>query len=522
MADPIKFESIAVSMSAGEDATAANPSPDTPFRMLILGDFSGRANRKKDAGGSGIQDRKIVAIDRDNDESVMEKMEAALRLDVGGGDGPEVKLEFAELDDFHPEQIYFRTDLFAKLRETRKKLLDPDTFEETAAKLSGRPATEKKPEKRIPEDKPDAQMPDVSKETSAGLLDQILASDTADSASEARQQPRSDWDRFLEKIVSPYLVVDHSREQDALVEGIDASIAALMGGILHHPDFQALEAAWRAVRLVVRRLETGETLKLYLLDVTRKELAADLTGSDDIRDTEIYKKLAAASRQSAGMAPWAAIGGMYTFEKSRPDAILLARLGALGQMLGAPFIGAADESLIGCEKIAATPDPADWNRTAAPEDEKVWQAIRSLPEAQWVGLVLPRFLVRLPYGENTDPVDAFDYEEMPGEPRHADYLWASPVFACMLVLGKTFTRRGWDFSVGIENDIDGLPLHTCRQAGETTVKPCAEVLFSDRALEKVQDRGVMALLSYREQDRVRLAGLRSIASPSAPIAARWW
>ena len=91
MADPIKFESIAVSMSAAEDTTVAKPSPETPFRMLILGDFSGRAKRGEDAGGSGIRDRKIVSVDRDNDESVMEKMGAALRLDVGGGDGPEVQ-----------------------------------------------------------------------------------------------------------------------------------------------------------------------------------------------------------------------------------------------------------------------------------------------------------------------------------------------------------------------------------------------------------------------------------------------
>jgi type VI secretion system protein ImpC len=127
----------------------------------------------------------------------------------------------------------------------------------------------------------------------------------------------------------------------------------------------------------------------------------------------------------------------------------------------------------------------------------------------------------MPYGENTDPVDAFDYEEMPGEPKHADYLWVSPVFACMLVLGRTFTRRGWDFSGGMDNDIHGLPLHTYRHEGGSVVKPCAEVLFSDRALEKVLECGVMALLSYREQDRVRLAGLRSIASPPATLVGRW-
>ncbi len=521
MADSIKFESVAVSLSTGEDSVSAKPAPDTPFRILIIGDFSGRTNCGRETGGADIESRQLFAVDRDNDEMVMEKLGVALRLPVAGDLSPEVVLKFKELDDFHPEQIFFRAELFAKLRETRGKLFDPDTFEETAARLRGRPPSVADRLDKTAPARSAPSMPDVSRETPSGLLEQILDEAQADAGGDDGRKPASDWDRFLGGIVAPYLAADISQERDALAAGIDASIAALMDNILHHPDFQALEAAWRAVRFVVRRLEIGERLQLCLLDASKGELTSDLTGNDDIRDTALYKKLAAASLHSTGMAPWAVLAGMYTFGKTKADAIVLARLGAMGQMLGAPFVGGADGSLVGCRVIAETPDPSEWNSSAAPEDEKAWQVVRTLPEAAWTGLALPRFLIRLPYGEDTDPVEAFEFEEMPGLPNHGHYLWANPVFACVLALGGTFTRNGWDFAAGLANEVNELPLHLYKQAGETVIKPCAEVLLSDRALGAFIDSGIMALLSFKDQDRIRLARLQSVATPPATLSARW-
>ncbi len=147
--------------------------------------------------------------------------------------------------------------------------------------------------------------------------------------------------------------------------------------------------------------------------------------------------------------------------------------------------------------------------------------LRTLPEAAWIGLALPRFLIRLPYGENTDPVDAFFFEEMPDPAEHEHYLWVNPVFALVLVLGRTFTRQGWNWSQGLINALDGLPLHLFSAGDEPAAKPCAEAFLSQRAIEKIIRGGFMPLASYKDQGRIQLVRFQSIAEPLTQLSGRW-
>jgi type VI secretion system protein ImpC len=193
----------------------------------------------------------------------------------------------------------------------------------------------------------------------------------------------------------------------------------------------------------------------------------------------------------------------------------------MGQMLGAPIVGGADSHLVGCPSFSAAPDPADWIVDNPTADNQAWSVLRTLPEAAWIGLGLPRFIIRLPYGEDTDPVDAFRFEEMRDPVDHEDYLWANPVYALVLVFGRTFTQNCWDFSEGILRDVDGLPIHLFKDGGETAIKPCAEALLSQRAVEKVARRGLMTLISFKDRGRIQLFRFQSIAEPPCQLAGRW-
>lgn len=521
MADNMSLEGIDVSLTAYPGAQPSQQRHDTPCTVLIVGDFSGRANRGVETDGADIQLRALHRVDRDNDDSVMEKVGVSLRLQLDEGQTPPVELVFEEMDDFHPEQIFYRTAIFKALRKSRQQLLDPETAAKIVGRLSEGKALSSETENPVRSQPSDATTIDLSGQTTAGLLDQVLDASSPDPAAPGHPKPQTDWDRFLRAIVGPHLVPDIGDEQDAMVAAVDRSISETMRSILHHPDFQAVESAWRALRFCLRRLETDEALKIYLLDATQKEVAADLTANEDIRDTALYKKLNSVVLADSRQAPWSLLAGAYTFSRKKTDAVTLARLGAMGQILGAPFVGAGDTDLVGAQSLAGHPDPSDWNLEGNPKDENAWRVLRTLPEAAWVGLAIPRFIIRWPYGEKTDPVDAFDFEEIAGPANHEDYLWANPVFALIQVFGRTFTQLGWDWSRGMAAGIDDLALIVVADGEEKAVKPCAEVFLSERALEILIANGLMPLVSFKDAGRIRLARFQSIAEPPVLLQGPW-
>ncbi|MFO7713052.1 type VI secretion system contractile sheath domain-containing protein [Desulfosarcina sp.] len=521
MPDSITIDSIDVSMSPRLRDTGKKPQSDTPFKILIMGDFSGRANRGLATDGSDLDQRPLFRVDRDNREALMEKMAVSIRLPVTVDSSPPVHLAFNDMDDFHPEQIFFQTKLFQSIKAVRKRLMDPDTFAETEARLSGGSTLASDAPEDVPVQKPVAKKPDFSGEATAGLLDQVLDVSSHEPAGGRTTGIQTDWDRFLGAIVRPHLTPDIEKKQDAMVAAVDRTISDTMRGILHHPDFQAVESAWRGLQFCLRRLETDEKVMVCLLNVSKTEIASDLTAHEDLRDTALYKRLASTSQQHRGDTPWALLAGMFTFSPSKADAVVLAQLGALGQILGAPFVGAAAPRGVNSSSSGEAPALSDWTFDPDPADRRAWQVLRTMPEAHWIGLALPRLMMRLPYGKETDPVDAFAFEEMRDPVNHEHYLWANPVFALVLVFGRTFGRYGWRWSKGFISDVNDLPLHLVKDRGEMTNKACAEVFLNDRALERIIAEGLMPLVSFRDQPRIRLACLQSIAEPLRPLSGRW-
>ncbi len=521
MVEPISFGELDFKMVASLDHTREKPDPQTPFRILILGDFSGRGSRRGSNDGRGRAEWRAHAVDRDNLDAVLARLRPELELCFKASGLPPIPIPFQALDDFHPDSIFERLSVFQSLRETRAKIGTPEFAALLAAAGAGATKATRadKDEKRSGAK---AEPPPESAALSGGnLLDQVLASSAAPGPDSGASPDASDWGRFLREIVRPHLVPDVEPQVEELRAGVDEGIAALMRAILHHPDFQAIEAAWRGVDFLVRRLETGERLSLHLLDISPDELAADLAAAEGLGRTRLYKLLVEQAVGTPGAEPWALVAGNFTFSATRAHAALLGRLAKVARAAGAPFIAAAHPHLLGCDRLPETPDPADWNLDIGAEDRKAWQALRALPEAACLGLVLPRLLLRLPYGSRTDPTERFELEEMNADPAHGDYLWGNPSIACAYLLGEAFAEYGWSLRPGIIQEIGDLPLHVFTADGETRTQPCAEVLLTEHAAEKILKQGIMPLLSFRDRDRVRLARFQSLADPPAALAGRW-
>jgi type VI secretion system protein ImpC len=514
MADTFSLKDSDLNLVASMEETSENPAPDSAFRILLLGDWSGRSTTPSESF-SQEHSRRPVFIDRDNFDDVMRRMN--LRLDLGS----EINLEFAELDDFHPDRIFERVVAFERLRDVRRRLSNERTYAEAAAEVRAWMGTEATGAKESEKTESDQR---AIQHDGASLLSQLIGG-TPDERPTPATASRSvsgleDVDALVREIARPHIVEREDPQQAELIEMVDRSSAGLMRTVLRDERVRALESGWRALYFLVSRLETSNALKLYLLDVSKDELGDDLA-REDLTQSNLYKLLVEETIESPGGEPWSLAAANYTFDATREDAEMLASIAQVAQAARAPFVAAASSRLINCESLAATPAPEDWKRIIDDETRKMWGALRMLPEAKYIGLALPRFLLRLPYGERTEPIEAFDFEEIGESQTHEAFLWGNPSFAVAYLIGQTFAEGGWDFSSGTLQDIEGLPLYVTEEAGESVTLPCAEALLTVRAAEKILDKGLMPLLSFRDQDRVRLARLQSIAHPFALLAGRW-
>lgn len=246
-----------------------------------------------------------------------------------------------------------------------------------------------------------------------------------------------------------------------------------MNALLHHPRFQALESAWRGIDFAVRLMDDAAA-RIHLVQFSKDDLATDLA-SDNLRATRLYSLL--HSRR------WTAAIGLHPFDEA--DVELLARIALVAADARVPYLAEGS--------------------TGIPRE-----LFREIPESSYLGLALPRLLLRLPYGSRTSAIDSFKFEEMPGAPVHEHYLWGNAALACLAVL-----VRG-----DAENlNLDDLPAHTYKHDSEWMMTPCAEVCLTETQVLALIDRGLMPLISYKDRPLVRLAGFRAVNSAPLPLAA---
>ncbi len=498
--------------AAAQEAAAANEESDSPMRILIVGDFCGAGNGDKPSAP------RPSVVDRDNLDDVLAHFHPALRLEGVHPDGSAVEIEFAELDDFHPDRLYERLPLFDTLRETHERLESPKTFAAAAAEVRGWAEAQAVKRSEAPTEesgKPAsaAPPPAISGEN---LLDQLIEQSEDSSQAGRATRQSSVFDLLLDKVAGPYRIAPDDPDKQPLLDLVNALTADRLRAILHHPDFQALESVWRSVDFLVRRVETDANLKLFIIDLSKATLAAELESVAELRSSVFYKVLADLP---PGTPPWTLVVGNYQFADTREDVEMLGRIAQIAASAGAPFIAAADTRVFGCPSPAETPDPDDWQEPEG-ESAEMWQQLRGLPAASSLGLIAPRFLLRHPYGPEASPTERLDFVELP-TPDHASFLWGNPAFVAACLLAQAFSRNGWNLTEDLGHDVEDLPVHVYDNAGEPEIKPCAEARLGDRAVERILDFGIMPLQSFADRGTVRLARLQSLANPPAGLAGRW-
>lgn len=518
MPNPISFGALEITLVADMEHPVAAPDPEDPFCILIMGDFSGRANHGVAPPGGPWANQKPIRVDRDNFDAVMASFGIGLCLPLLGKTAPPVTIRFSELEDFHPDRLHERLEVFNALKDTRKRLDNPATFAAVANSLkTATPPADTSPAPK----KSETRAVQNTGTLSGNLLDQVISQTPGGPPDIPSNAPPPEWQSFLQDIVRPHLAPDPHPRQVEMIAAVDTAAGELMRRVLHDPDFMALEAAWKGLHFLVSRLETDALLKLYVLDVSKAELSADLSRVENLNSTGFYRLLVEQTIETPGAEPWAVIIGNYFFEQCLDDIEFLGRIAQIAKASGAPFIAGARDNMVCFDSLAKTPDPDDWEPSVSPETAIAWQALRKIPEAAYIGLALPRFLLRLPFSAGTDPIEAFAFEEVSPPLDQETFLWGNAAFACALLLGHSFSYRGWQLRAGDQLDIHNLPLYLYKEGGESILLPCAEALLTQRAAERILESGLMPLLSFFNQDTIRLARFQAIAAPLCRLAGRW-
>lgn len=483
------------------------------LRIIVLADLSGRAGRATEEPRPPIAQQPLVRVDVDNFGEVLARCAPRLDIHLGGPDSQGLPIAFRSLDDFHPDALYRGLEPFGPLRDIRRRLLDTSTFAEAAAEWSRLVGV---PGEALPTAPVAAPSPT---EDDAAARRRLLGRASAEPSRvpPAMASAQAELDHLLREVVAPHIVPSADRRLPALLQSVDHTAGALLRAILHHPDFQALEAAWRSVHGLVTEIETDAGVELRLLDVTRPELQAEGAGDGVAGLQHLLTDREAAEDPEA---VWSLVVAAFTFGPGNEDVILLKRLGAVAARAGGPVLAAANPALVGCRSFAETPDPRDWKALDATTALR-WRRLRESAAAPCIGLAMPRILLRLPYGKRADPVEAFDFEELPSGSDHEAYLWGNPAFACVRLIATSFVENGAAMEPGDHLELDDLPAAVYDDKDGPKMKPCAETAFSEPAAQRILDAGVMPLLASSRRNAVRVMRFQSIAYPPRPLAGGW-
>lgn len=467
------------------NASASGWNAKRPVRIALLGDFSGGAVRGRLHGGAELAARKPVAVEFDSIDAAMGRLDASLTLPIGAG-GAGVDMRFAEMEAFHPDQLYRNVGLFSALASLRQQLNNSATFAKAAAKVqawAGGGGRKKRA----------SSLARKSRARGGSLAANAKLDDFARLVGRPAvfAAPETPIDALLRDVVAPFVVAAPDPKKDALLATVDQALSDAMRAVLHHGEFKNLESLWRGVDFLLRRLETGPGLQALLVDLSAEEFAADLGANADLAESALYQLLVQqpAKDKNGG---YALICGLYQFEATPPQAELLGRMARIAAQADASFV----------TSIAADAF-ADPKRGIHPLIASSWAALRSLPEAGRLALVAPRFMLRYPYGQRTDPISAFKFEEFSSEAGLGALLWGHPA----LLVASLLAAPG-----GAKNPVVGdLPFHHVVDAdGDSIALPCTERQLSVDAATAMARRGLIAAISHKGQPDVRLAGLNAV------------
>jgi type VI secretion system protein ImpC len=364
---------------------------------------------------------------------------------------------------------------------------------------------------------PEAQVTEQVVERS--LLDEIVQQGRLGADNETRERGKNLVKEFISQILEGEMVVSPDTESmiNARIAQIDHLISLQLNEILHAPEFQKLEGSWRGLKYLLSKSETGALLKIRVLNVSKKELLRDLQRAPEFDQSAIFKKVYEEEYGVFGGEPFAALIGDYEFGKHPQDMELLDEMSHVAAAAHAPFLTAASAELLNLESFADLGKPRDLGKIFDTTEYAKWKSFRDSEDSRYVGLCVPHILMRLPYGQATNPVDAFNYEEGVDGTDHSKYLWGNAAYALGTRLTDAFAQYGWCAAIrGVEGGglVEGLPTHTFQtDEGDIAMKCPTEVAITDRREKELADQGFIPLVHCKGSDYAAFFSVQSAQKP---------
>jgi type VI secretion system protein ImpC len=352
------------------------------------------------------------------------------------------------------------------------------------------------------------------------LLDQVIAA-TRPQSTQEQERARDYFRQFLNHVVQPGQVV--SKDVEASIKTwigeIDKTLSAQMNEILHEPGLQQLEATWRGLHYLVDRSETGDSLKIRVLNVKKPELFRDLEKAVEFDQSNLYKKIYEEEYGQLGGHPYGMLVGDYQFGRSAEDISLLKMISGVAAAAHAPFVSNASPKLFGFDSFTELPNPRDLANIFDAVEYAPWKSFRESEDSRYVGLTMPRVLARLPYGEDFKRVREFNFEEQVDGKDHHSYTWMGAAWAYAARITDAVAQWGWMARTrGVEGGgkVEGLPVHTFpTDDGDIAMKCPTEIAISDRREFELSNLGFLPLLHSQGNDFAVFMGAQSCQKPKS-------
>ena len=308
---------------------------------------------------------------------------------------------------------------------------------------------------------------------------------------------------------------------DAMRAAIDRKLTEQVNKIIHHPDFQQLESAWRGLWYLVGNTSTGKDMKIKVLNISKDETRKMLRQYRDAAwdQSPLFKGIYEAEFGQLGGQPYGAIICDYQFEHTGPDLDIMRGLTKIGAAAHAPFLAAASSQLLGMESWQELSNPRDLAKQFEAKEYMAWRTFRESNDSRYLALTMPRFLGRQLYGANTEPVEEFAFEEDSEGGAHDNYLWLNAAYALGVRITEAFQTYGWCTQIrGVESGglVEELPTALFpTDDGGVDAKCPVEIAISDRREAELSKAGLMALVHRKNTDQAAFIGAQTVQSPKA-------
>src|SRR6267143_3253941 len=355
-----------------------------------------------------------------------------------------------------------------------------------------------------------------------GDLDALLQKEFRPKTDEAKEAVEKAVRTLAEQALAQTQLIgaDVVQSITAMIAEIDKKLSEQVNQILHHPDFQKLEGAWRWLQYLVNNTETDEMLKIRVLNISKVELGKTLkrykgTAWDQ---SPIFKRVYEQEYGQFGGEPFGCMVGDYFFDHTPPDVELLGEMGKVAAAAHCPFIAGAGPTVMQMGTWQELADPRDLTKIFTTPEYATWRSLRESEDARYIGLAMPRFLSRLPYGAKTSPVEEFAFEEDTDGADHNKYVWSNSAFAMGVNITRSFKLYGWCARIrGTESGgvVESLPVHTFpTDDGGVDMKCPTEIAITARREAELAKNGFMPLSHYKNTDYAVFMGAQSLQKPA--------